>query len=72
MDTPHTLHRAKTVSQHLSTAHRSTHRAHAKSTTSVHHRSTASASVTRTSATLRRASLHTRRHRYYERFTASS
>ncbi len=72
LDTPHTLHRAKPASQHLSTLHRSSHRARAKSATSVRHRSTTSAHVTRTSATLHRASFHTRRHRYYERFTASS
>lgn len=67
LNTPHTLHHAKPTSQHLATSHRAAaHRA--VSRTTAHRTARASA----TSATLHRASLHTRRHRYHERFTASS
>ena len=75
LDAPHTLHRTKPASQHLSvTSHtRSHHTAahHSVSTTSARHRSYAAGS-THSGATLRRASLSVRHHRYYERFTASS
>ena len=72
LDAPHTLHHAKTASQHLSvTSHRTHHAvAHHANSSVVHRR--AKASATSSHATLRRASLHGRRHRYYERFTASS
>ena len=71
LDAPHTLHRAKPASQHLSvTSHRSHHAvAHHSSVAS--HRSARVASTT-SRATLHRASFRTHRHRYYERFTASS
>ena len=67
LDAPHTLHHARPA-QHLTTSHVRHHHAaaHAAAT------STHTGHATRSSATLHRASLHTRRHRYYERFTASS
>lgn len=68
LDAPHTLHHAKSTSQHLVTHSRShhivAHRAvssHAQPSVTPHSR-----------ATLHRASLRVHRHRYYERFTASS
>jgi len=77
LNTPHTLHRARPVPQHLSAPakshHAVTHRAVASS--SAHHavRHSARASVSAHSgATLQRTSLRGHRHRYYERFTASS
>lgn len=83
LDAPHTLHHSKPASQHLSgharAHHRaSVHRSAAKSASSARTTSQGAASrrVVRSSkagtASLRRASLRTRRHRYYERFTASS
>lgn len=82
-NTPHaTSHHVR--SQHLVETH---HRAHHAVHATAHHASTTSkpatasarkASRSRTAkvgngaATIRRASLHARRHRYYERFTASS
>ncbi|MDE3186294.1 MAG: penicillin-binding protein, partial [Acidobacteriota bacterium] len=88
LDAPHTLHHSKPVSQHLAkTSHAGKHRAvahrsAAKSTT-VRARSSAaqgktastrrqSRSVSHSGASVRRAGLRVRRHRYYERFTASS
>jgi penicillin-binding protein 2 len=68
LNSPHTLHHSKPTTQHLSTTHRST--AHHASTRTTAHSS--ASTVTRTSATLRKTSLHAHRHRYYERFTASS
>ena len=70
LNAPHTLRHARTTQQRLSETHRSGshHLAHASTHTAiVHHARTAVS----THATLRRASLHVR-HRYYERFTASS
>jgi membrane carboxypeptidase/penicillin-binding protein len=83
LDAPHTLHRAKPLTPHLSAAgHSRSHRAVAHgsastSTTRHRHRSAVASSIHSGSvhsgaATLRRASLRGRRHRYNERFTASS
>jgi membrane carboxypeptidase/penicillin-binding protein len=82
LNAPHTLHRVK-PQPHLSTSHRTSTRHTAshttKSSTAVHTSSAAARAVnTRTGKALvagSRATLHTaavRRHRYYERFTASS
>jgi penicillin-binding protein 2 len=75
LDAPHTLHHAKSTNQHLTTTtHPRSHHAVAhrsSSYTSAAHRTHASV-ASGSSATLHRASLHVRRHRYYERFTASS
>lgn len=81
LDAPHTLHHTKQTSQHLSA---STHaRAHrrtvsgkstartSKAGTAAHARVQHSSSQTQ-KGSIRPASLHHRRHRYYERFTASS
>lgn len=70
---PRTLHHTR--SQHIVETHRSAHRATAKATpakarTTMAHRAKG-AKVGNGVATVRRASLHSR-HRYYERFTASS
>jgi penicillin-binding protein 2 len=80
LDAQHTLHHAKPLNQHLSTtghskvhhsvAHHST--ASAASSAPVHHRHRAAGAVTSGAATVRRASLRARHHRYSERFTASS
>jgi penicillin-binding protein 2 len=76
LDAPHTLHRSKLSSQHLTTTHARSrhavaHHSASSASTTVHHR--AHAAVANSSgATLHRTSLHVRRHRYYERFTASS
>src|SRR3984885_1615975 len=76
LDAPHTLRHSKPANQHLSvTNHSSSHRAvahHSASTpTSARHRKYLAGS-TNSGATLRHASLRVHRHRYYERFTASS
>src|ERR1700722_552437 len=76
LDAPHALRHAKPANQHLSvTSHsRSRHAAthHSVSATiPTHHRKYAARS-THSGATLRHASLRVHRHRYYERFTASS
>ena len=82
LNAPHTLHRVK-PQPHLSTSHRTSTRHTAshtsKSSTAVHTSSAAARAVnTRTGKALvagSKATLHTavvRRHRYYERFTASS
>ena len=80
LNAPHTLHRAK-PQPHLSTTHRTSRRSGTRTSTSGATRATASGVVSRTStaklavsstgsrATLRHAVV---RHRYYERFTASS
>ena len=80
LDAQHTLHHAKPLNQHLSTtghskvhhsvAHHST--ASAASSAPVHHRHRAAGAVTSGAATVRRASLRARHHRYSERFTANS
>src|SRR5665213_704897 len=82
LNAPHTLHRVK-PQPHLSTSHRTSTRHTAshtsESSTAVHTSSAAARAVnTRTGKALvagSKATLHTavvRRHRYYERFTASS
>lgn len=85
LDTAHTAaHHARP--QHLVETHRTAHRAHhATASTAAHSASKAAPAHTRTArrslssakvgngaATIRRVSLHARRHHYYERFTASS
>jgi beta-lactamase class D len=85
LDAPHTLRHAKPSNQHLSvTSHAHSHHTvahHFVAATSLHHRSyaarSAHASAARSSsvhsgATLRSVSLRVHRHRYFERFTASS
>jgi penicillin-binding protein 2 len=76
LDAPHTLRHAKPANQHLSvTSHSRSHRAvahhSASTTTPARHRKYVAGS-TNSGATLRHASLRVHRHRYYERFTASS
>jgi membrane carboxypeptidase/penicillin-binding protein len=71
LDAPHTLHHSKPANQHLVTGHsRSHHAAAHRSVSRRTHSSARGASVSH--ARVRRASLHVHRHRYYERFTASS
>ncbi len=79
LNAPHTLHHSKPASQHLSAgAHARTHRTtahHAAQGASARHAASHTAAVHSSvsgAATVRRASLRTHRHRYYERFTASS
>jgi penicillin-binding protein 2 len=87
LNVPQKVHRSRTTESHLSETHRAAgHRtasstsrsaaahvsgAHAAHTSRVHTSSTHVAARTRAGAHLRRASLPVR-HRYYERFTASS
>ncbi len=81
LDAPHTLHRSRSSEPHLATTHRH-HAAHsgaASARTSSGTRAAASAGrmaklSPHSSSTVRarRASLTLHRHRYYERFTASS
>jgi penicillin-binding protein 2 len=79
LNAPHTLHHPR--SQHIIDTHRPVHHAaHAAAASApgyqpaaAHHAAAHSAAkVGNGAATIRRASLHGRRHRYYERFTASS
>jgi len=84
LDAPHTLRHAKPLTPHLSaTGHARRHHSvsHSSASTSTarrRHPSVARANALHSgsarsgAATLRRASLHGRRHRFYERFTASS
>ena len=83
LDAPHTLHHSKSAPQHLSVHARAHHRAPVHRSTAKRASSarttsqgTASRHVVQGSkagtASLRRASLRTHHHRYYERFTASS
>src|SRR5450631_3461252 len=88
LDAPHPLHRARTTQPHLSETHRASgHHSTAHSARSSASPTPARSSATRSGAQagtaklttrgLARASarlvaLHSRRHRYYERFTASS
>jgi penicillin-binding protein 2 len=65
LDAPHTLHHPKSSTPHLSTT------SHARTHHSAAHRAVAH-SAPGSKATLRRTSLRVHRHRYYERFTASS
>lgn len=78
LNAPHTLHHSRPTSQHLVTSHsRKHHTVPARATSTQtgphgtlvvrHYRGSG-----RPGGTLQRASLHVRRHRYYERFTASS
>jgi len=75
LDAPHTLHRPRQAERHLSEPRRAAHhsaahpaaKAAAARPTPVHAKARAAAG-----SVARRASFHTRRHRYYERFTASS
>ena len=82
LNTPHTLHHPKPTTQRLvTTGHARRHhvvarRSRAKAgsagaahAVAVHSHSQA---ITHSGATVRRTALHVRRHRYYERFTASS
>jgi membrane carboxypeptidase/penicillin-binding protein len=82
-DAPHTLHRARTSEPHLSQTHHSgSHRAAAHSSKSAtSHASGRRAAVSHAAAAqpaakgsgrVRRVSLRSHRHRYYERFSASS
>jgi penicillin-binding protein 2 len=80
LDAPHTLRHAKPSNQHLSvTSHSRGHHAVAHrsvATASARHRTYAAHSAgsgsVHSGATLHSASLRVHRHRYYERFTASS
>jgi len=70
LNTPHSLHRVKPLG-HVTSTHRHRTAAHRASTSTTHRTTHASVSV-HSGATLHRTALHVRRHRYYERFTASS
>src|ERR1035438_4632438 len=73
LNVPHTLHHAKIAERHLVQPHRALHsgtRAARSSVRSAAHAKAESRLVSRGPA--RRASLTHRRHRFYERFTASS
>jgi len=75
LDAPHTLHRAKPASQHLSvTSHSRSHHGavHGSTPATASHLRSKRAISSGSRATVRRASLRVHRHRYYERFTASS
>jgi len=67
---PRTLHHSRTA--HLATSHSRTHHYVHRSATTTAHATVVRHRAVRSSAHLRSASLHVRRHRYYERFTASS
>ena len=74
LDAPQTLHHSRSATQHLTVAKhpRTHHSAHHSPSTAVAVHRTARGTATRSHATVRRASLRVHRHRYYERFTASS
>ena len=79
LDAPHTLHHAKTtphlVEPHHTAKHSASHETAAAPKTAAKGRTTAthsSAKLGNGSATIRRTRLVSRRHHYYERFTASS
>jgi membrane carboxypeptidase/penicillin-binding protein len=82
LNAPHTFHRARAAEPHLSQPHRAGSRHSAARATRSSARATAHAAPTRSRArltargrgraALRRAALTTGRHRFYERFTASS
>ena len=80
LDAPHTMHRAKPAERHVVEPHRAAHRAAARSTArpaAAKPQSAAKPSahaVARSNAKAgpRQVSLHGRRHRWHERFTASS
>jgi len=78
LDAPHTLHHTRPASQHLAvTRHSKSHSAASHSgathstarSASVRHRARTAGGA---AVTMRRASLSTRHHHYFERFTASS
>jgi len=74
LDAPPTFHHSRSTNAHLTASkrtrsHHSAH--HSTATTASAHRSRKSVSAG-SRATVRRASLRVHRHRYYERFTASS
>jgi penicillin-binding protein 2 len=82
LNAPHTVHHNKTQ-QPIVQSHHAHQAVHAAAHSSARHRGTAKAARTTVrhragahlgngAATVRRASLRTRRHRFYERFTASS
>jgi len=71
LNAPHSLRRTHSPSQHLSTTHAKA-RSHAGTTRRSARSAKAAAPHAGATARTRRASLHSRRHRYYERFTASS
>jgi membrane carboxypeptidase/penicillin-binding protein len=68
LDVQHTVHHSKTATRHLTGTHARSHTAAARRSSTAAHRIHATAST----ATLHKAVLTHRRHRYYERFTASS
>src|ERR1700676_5318982 len=73
LNAPHTLHHSR--SQHIVEPHHPLHHAaHAAAKATPAHQPVVhrSAKVGNGAATIRRASVHGRHHRYYERFTASS
>jgi penicillin-binding protein 2 len=73
LNAPHTLHHSR--SQHIIETRHAAHHAAAKAAPAPAHQGVSahsSAKLGNGAATIRRASLHSRRHRYYERFTASS
>jgi membrane carboxypeptidase/penicillin-binding protein len=84
LDTPHSLHHAKGAEPRLSEAHRSIHRVsagHSSKAVASSAKAPESAKTEKgrrrsqkgaSAATIRRVSLSSRRHHYYERFTASS
>jgi len=71
LNAPHSLRRTHSPSQHLNTTHAKV-RSHAGTTRRSARSAKAAAPRAGATARTRRASLHGRRHRYYERFTASS
>lgn len=72
LDAPQTLHHTHSQTRHLTTSHVRHHRRVAHRATSAT-RTAHTTTTTATRAHLRRTSVHyRRRHRYYERFTASS
>lgn len=76
LDAPHALHRSRLANQHLSlTSHSRSHHTvahrYSAATAPARHRSYKAGS-THSGASLHNASLRVHRHRYYERFTASS
>ena len=79
LDAPHTLHHSKSSEPHLTVSHRA--RSHRPAAHAVGHAAARAAPAGRqakltpggsAAVTARRASLTSRRHRFYERFTASS
>lgn len=71
LNTPHSLRRTHPPAQHLNASHART-RSHAAGTRRTAHAAKSTAPHATGTTRTRRASLRMRRHRYYERFTASS